>query len=725
MTLSPPLAPKRRSRRKSSFHLQDPWQWLENIDNPKTRAYLEAENSYCEAEMQPFTSLSEELYEELKSRVAEDDSSIPEQDGDYWYYVRYVKGQQYPLYCRKKGALDAIEEIYLDHNQLAAGHEFCELGFIDITSDHRYCAYGIDFEGDERYTIFVKDLFTNQPLADIVTNASSCFEWKDAGPRAETLSQDENQVRELPIAHESRPLQKDIHTGFTKSSDRLFGFFYVRLDEQDRPNTVHFHTLGTPQEQDVLVYQEADSSYFVGLDAAEDESYIFIVCHGYDASETHFHDIASLNLDFHVVRPRETRHEYDVTHHRNRFLIITNREAENYRLMWTSIEEPSVWHELLPYDPEILLEGLVVFESYWILGERYQGKPRLRIMPQDGTESFFLEYTEAAYELNTTAGRDYSSESFRFWYSSPKVPQTLYEMHVPTRKQTLLKRRNLADTSFHPDLYEVERHWAIARDGVRVPVTLIYRRDLRRSGPQALLLHGYGSYGESIDCDFSSYRLSLVDRGFVYAMAHVRGGMDLGRHWYLKGKLEHKWNSFRDFIDVTEFLIQEGWTAPKLIVAEGSSAGGLLMGVVANERPDLYLGIVTSVPFVDVLNTMLDPELPLTTLEYHEWGHPENPEAFHRIKSYSPYDNVKAQDYPHMLVVTGLHDKRVMYWEAAKWVAKLRSMKTDGNLLLFKTDMSSGHGGASGRYDALREVATELCFIVMLKQRFLDPHINV
>ncbi len=685
MTHSPPLAPRRRFRRKSPQHLPDPWQWLENAEGVQTRKYLKEENAYYEAMMQPHIALKEEIFEELKGRVAEDDSSIPERDGDYWYYVRFEKGQQYPLYCRKLGDLDAPEEIYLNHNDIAAQHEFCELGFVDVSPDHKYLAYCVDTDGDESYTIFLKNLTNGELLDRTIDHASSCFEWKNSE-----------------------------------------GFFYVLLDDKDRPSCVKYHLLGHPLTEDKTIYQESDPSFFVGLDGSESDAYIFIVCHAYDSSETYAHAINAPDLRFQLIEPRRPQHEYDVTHHGGSFLILTNHQADNFRLVSVSVHAPRAenWHSLVEHDPEILLEGLVAYENYIVVAERRRGKPRLRILPKGAKEPLFIEYEEEAYELSIAVGRDYRSESFRYWYSSPREPQTLYEYSLADQSKTMLKQRAVPDPKFSPDNYEIKRIWSPSRDGQSIPVTLIYRKELKRDQVQPMVLHGYGSYGEILDCDFSSYRLSLVDRGFIYAMAHIRGGMDLGRHWYLQGKLSYKWNSFNDFIDVTEYLIQEGWTSKKQIIAEGSSAGGMLMGVIANERPELYLGIVASVPFIDVLNTMLDPELPLTTLEYNEWGHPDEPEAYALIKSYAPYENVRPQAYPHLLVVASLHDKRVMYWEAAKWVAKLRVTKTDQNLLLLKVDLKTGHGGASGRYDSLRELAEELCFMIMLKKNFIEDAIK-
>lgn len=675
MKLIPPKARKRRSRPKSPLHLIDEWRWLENLDDPATLPYLKAENSYFKKVMRPRQKLRERLYEELKGRIAEDDSSVPEKDDNFWYYSRYKKGNQYPLYCRKLESLEAPEKIYLDHNKLAGEHDFCELGFVDISRDHRLVAYGIDTEGEERYTIRIKDIQTGRTLKDTIEGASSCFEWKSSTE-----------------------------------------FFYVKLDDHDRPLEVYYHRLGTSQDQDIMVYSESDASFFLGLDASESDEYIFIVCHGYDANEMHAHRVTDAHHDFQLIEARRSGHEYEVSHRADEFLILTNYEAENFRLMRAPIAHPGLanWRDLQAHQKDVLLEGLLVFQDYYIVSERSGGLPRLRLQFFASKEPMFLSMDEEAFDLSAFSGRDFASSSFRYWTSTPRTPSCLYEYDVKTHERKLLKQRKIPDPTFSADNYGVKRVWAKARDGASIPVTLLYHKKFGLDEPHPVLLHAYGSYGETMDADFSSYRMCLVDRGYVYALAHVRGGMDMGRSWYLEGKLDKKWNTFHDYIDVCENLIDTGITRTGWIVGEGGSAGGMLMGVVANERPELFLGIVAAVPFVDVLNTMLDETLPLTRLEYNEWGNPNVPKDHALIKSYSPYDNIRAQKYPSMLVTAGLHDKRVMYWEAAKWVAKLRSLKTDKNLLLFRTELSAGHGGASGRYDALKELAEELCFIVML-----------
>ncbi|RZA15086.1 MAG: S9 family peptidase, partial [Proteobacteria bacterium] len=455
-----------------------------------------------------------------------------------------------------------------------------------------------------------------------------------------------------------------------------------------------------------------------GLDSSESDEYIFLGASGYDANEIWYHRITDLVHDFHCFMPRLEGHEYELSHHNESFLIVSNDNAVNFQIFKTSIYEVEREHWALVqgHNPEVFIEGLTVFHDFWIISERHKALPRLKIMPlTGGIKPYWLQMPEEAYELTTSEGRDYRSESFRYWYSTPRLPQTLYEHHVTTKTQTLLKRRLTGTKPYFEEDYVVKRLWAKARDGVSVPVTLLYHKDTKPGAD--LILHSYGSYGEMLDCEYSNYKIVLVERGFIYALAHVRGGTELGKSWYLDGKLSKKKNTFTDYIDVAEFLIEEGLAKKGRIIGEGSSAGGMLMGVLANERPDLFLGIVASVPFVDVLNTMLDANLPLTTLEYKEWGNPNNTPDYEYIKSYSPYENVKAQAYPHMLVVAGLHDQRVLYWEAAKWVAKLRATKTSDSLLLFKIDDDSGHAGASGRYDTLKEIAEELAFMVMLKDK--------
>ncbi len=672
-----PHAPRRPTKPRSPLHIADDWQWLEDIEDPETEAYLKAENAFYRKAMKPHAELQKSLLEELKARIAEDDSSVPEKDGEYWYYVRVEKGLQYPIYCRKKGGLDAPEEIYFDHNKVAARHKFCELGALDVSPNHEWLAYSLDLEGSERYTLFIRNLKTGEEIDPGITGISTCFEWKN------------NE-----------------------------GYFYIGLDNHDRPLSLHYRKMG--QAESRLIYKEEDSRYFLGLDASESEEYLFLGCNGYDSNEVWFHNVHEATPDFRCFLPRRDDHEYDVTHHDESFLIVTNDRAVNFKLMKTPVTAigPENWTPVYPYEPDVLIEGLTVFKDFWIVSERRQALPRLKVMPiRSGEEPFYLETDDEAYEIAVSEGKEYASASFRYIYSSPRVPQSLYEFDLASRERSLLKRRLIGSWPFDEENYRVKRLWAPARDGAKVPVTLIYHKDVKPEAP--LILHGYGAYGETLDCDFSGYRLSLIDHGFIYGLAHTRGGMDVGRGWYLDGKLEKKRNTFTDFIDACEFLIREKWTRKGAIIAEGSSAGGMLMGVLANERPDLFLGIVASVPFVDVLNTMLDPTLPLTQLEYREWGDPNDPEAYARIKGYSPYDNVRHQAYPHMLVVAGLHDQRVAYWEAAKWVAKLRATKQDENLLLFKVEGESGHSGASGRYDALKETAEELTFMIMLKDAYL------
>jgi oligopeptidase B len=680
--MTAPLAPKRPQPPKSALHPHDDWKWLDNIEDPKTTAYLKAENAFYKKSMKPHAALQKTLFEELKERLAENDSSIPEQDGEYWYYVRFAEGQQYPIYCRKKGNLEAKEEVYFDHNVIAKKHSYCDIGFLDVSPNHKVLAYAVDLEGSERYKVIIRDLESGQESDPGIDGISTCFEWKS------------NQ-----------------------------SFYYIKLDEHDRPLEVMFRDL--TQKTSQTVYLEKDTSFFLALDSSESEEYIFLGCNGYDANEVWYHRIADASTDFKLFLSREAEQEYELTHHGEHFLIVSNYNAVNYQIYKTPLNKIALehWQEVQPYDPEILIESLNVFRDFWIITERYKALPRLKIVPLTGDLTpFWIDIPEEAYEINVAEGREYKADGFRFSYSSPRMPQSLYEFEVATKTRKFLKRRSIGSRPFREDDYVVKRLWAPARDGKQIPITLLHHKDTKLSAP--LVLHSYGSYGETVDVDYSNYRLALVDRGFVYAMAHIRGGMEMGRSWYLDGKLDRKWNTFNDYIDCADFLIKDGWTKSGQIIGEGSSAGGMLMGVVANERPDLFLGIVASVPFVDVLNTMLDPELPLTTLEYKEWGNPNDPEVLERIRSYSPYDNVKAQDYPHMLVVAGLHDQRVLYWEAAKWVAKLRDLKTNDSILLLKIEDDSGHSGASGRYDSLKETAEELAFMVMLKEKFIDSKNN-
>lgn len=670
-----PSAPRRPQKHLSPLHIADDWKYLEDLDDPSTESYLKAENRYYKHSMKPIAALQKDIFNELKERTAEDDSSIPEKDGDFWYYTRYQKGEQYPVFCRKKETLEAVEEIYFNHNEIAKNHSYCDVGFVDVSPNHRIMAYSLDLEGNERFTLRFRDLETKEELPLVIDGISSCFEWK------------------------------------TNQS-----FFYIKLDENDRPLQLYFHDLTLSESR--LIYAEKDTGYFLGLDSSESDEFIFLGAQGYDANEIWFHRISDLSHDFQCFMPRKEGHEYEISHHNESFLIVSNDEAVNFQIFKTSIYETEREHWALVqgHNPEVFIESLSVFRDFWVFGERHKALPRLKVMPlTGGIRPYWIEMSEEAYELNISEGRDYKADSFRYWYSTPRVPQTLYEHHVQTKSQTILKRRQTGSRDFVEQDYIVKRIWATARDGAKIPVTLFYHRSTSTSAP--LILHSYGSYGEMLDCEYSNYKIVLVERGFVYALAHVRGGSELGKSWYLEGKLQKKKNTFTDYIDVADFLIEEGVTEKGMIIGEGSSAGGLLMGVVANERPELFLGIVAAVPFVDVLNTMLDSSLPLTTLEYKEWGNPLHASDYEYMLSYSPYENVKPQAYPHMLVIAGLHDQRVLYWEAAKWVAKLRNVKTDANILLFKMDDDSGHAGASGRYDTLHEISEEIAFMVMLKDK--------
>ncbi len=670
-----PLAKKRPTKSLSPLHIADDWKYLEDLEDKATKAYLKAEGKYYDAMMEPYQALKEELYEDLRSRTAEDDASIPEKDGEYWYYLRYEKGQQYPLFCRKKGSLEATEEIYFNQNLVAKDQAYCDVGFVDISPNHKIMAYALDLEGNERYTLRFRDLESNLELPLIIEGLSSCFEWK------------------------------------SNSS-----FFYILLDDNDRPLDIYFRDFSDTEP--TLVYQEKDPSFFLGLDSSESDEYIYFVAHGYDSNEVWFHKISEPKTEFTCFAERRSGHEYDIAHRGDNFLITSNENALNFQIFQTPISDiqRSSWSLLQAHDPEVYIESVTVFRDFWIVSERVRGLPRLKIYTSDDKQdSFYLSMPEEAYEISLTEGREFHSPSFRYAYSTPRIPQTLFEYEVKSRQSVVLKRRATGTKAYSEDDYVVKRVWLKARDGVNVPVTLLYHKDTKAPAP--LILHGYGSYGEMLDSEFSNYRILLCERGFIFATAHVRGGSELGKSWYLDGKLQKKKNTFNDYIDVAQGLIDDGYTKKSWIIAEGGSAGGMLMGVVANEAPELFLGIVASVPFVDVLNTMLDDSLPLTTLEYKEWGNPNIPKDYEYIRSYSPYENVRTQNYPHMLVIAGLHDQRVMYWEAAKWVAKLRHMKSDDNLLLLKIEDESGHAGASGRYDSLKELADELCFFMLLKEK--------
>jgi oligopeptidase B len=653
----------------------DDYYWLRERTDPEVLAYLEAENSYTKAVMADTAALQSELFEELKSRIQPDDSTCPALDGGYFYYERFEEGLEYPIHCRRKGEPDAPEEIILDVNRVGQGHEFVSVRGPVVSPDSRLMAWALDTVGRRKYTLRVTDLETGEDLVDVIPQVTGNVVW----------------------ANDNRTL------------------FYGKQDPETlRSYQIYRHVLGANPEEDVLVYEEADTTFSVYVWKTRSDKYVMIHADQTLATEARFLDADNPEGEFRVVAPRERNVEYSVAHVGDRFIIRTNLEAENFRLMEAPVANPERvnWKELIPGRDDVFLQGVEVFADHMVVTERRDGLRHLRIIPWDGGEGSEIEFDDPTYSTWVDENFEFETSVLRYGYSSLNTPRTIYELDLATRERRLLKQDEILG-GFDSTNYTVERFKAPARDGVEVPISLVQPAGAPRNGTSPLLLYAYGSYGSSMEARFRPEVLSLLDRGFVFAIAHVRGGQEMGRWWYEDGKLLNKKNTFTDFIDCGRFLVNEGYTAPDRLFAKGGSAGGLLMGAVANMAPDLFAGIVANVPWVDVVTTMLDESIPLTTSEFDEWGNPKDPEYYDYMLSYSPYDNVAAMDYPAMLVTTALEDSQVQYFEPAKWVAKLRAMKTDDNPLLFKCDMeAAGHGGATGRFKQYEETAMEYAFML-------------
>lgn len=662
--------------------ISDPYAWL-RADNwqevmrdaavlaPDIREYLEAENAYREKVMADTAKLQDELYKEMRGRIKEDDSSVPSPDGAYAYYVRFRDGGQYPLYCRtaREGG---PEELLLDGDAMGDGKAYFSLAAASQSPDHRLLAYGVDETGSEFYTLKVRDLSTGRDLPDIITETSSGGVW---------------------------------------SADGRY-IFYVRLDPNHRPRWVYCHELGTASDTDRLVYEEQDPSYFLGIGKTQDEQFILISAHEHQTSEVRLIPAARPLDAPRLLIARETGHEYHVEHHSGRLFIHTNRQAEDFRIVEAPFDNPSPdnWRDVVAHQAGRLILNMEVLKNHLVWLERLDGLPRIVVRRLSDGEEHVIAFDEEAYALGLQVGYEFDTASIRINYSSMTTPARVYDYDMETRERVLRKEQEVP-SGHDPADYVTKRLMAPSHDGELVPISLLYHKETKLDGSAPLLLYGYGAYGITIPAGFSGNRLSLVDRGFVFALAHIRGGKDRGYRWYRTGRGPDKANTFKDFIAAGDYLVEQNYTSKGRIIAEGRSAGGMLMGAVANMAPDLFLGIIAGVPFVDVLNTMLDDTLPLTPPEWGEWGNPlADRQAFDLIHSYSPYDNVRAQAYPHILATGGLADPRVTYWEPAKWVARLRELKTDDNLLLMKMEMTAGHGGRSGRFEALRELAHDYAF---------------
>lgn len=651
--------------------LRDPYFWLRDRENPEVIAYLHAENAYTDKMMEETKGVQEKLYQEMLARIKETDLSVPVKIGDFYYYTRTEKGKQYAIHCRKPDSLDNAEEIILDQNVLAEGHSYFRLGFAKVSPDHQLLAYGTDTSGAEMFSVFFKDLKTGRLLDDKIENVYPSFEW----------AQDNQTV------------------------------FYVRLDEAKRPYQLYRHTLGRPK--DALVFHEKDEAFFLGVYKTKDRKFLVLDLASKTTSENHVLDAARPESGWKCVHPREKDLEYSVEHHGDDFYIVTNYGAKNFRVMKAPDANPSKasWKEVIPARADVKVEGVDMFQDYWVVYERKDGLMQIRIFEFAGGKNSYLDFPEPVYTVHAGSNPDFKSHTLRFEYTSLVTPSSVFDYDMKTGKRELKKQQEVLG-GYNASEYISERIWAVSHDGVKVPISLVYKKGFKKDGSQPLFLYGYGAYGISIDPAFSSTRLSLLNRGFCFAIAHIRGGGDLGRPWYEDGKFHKKPNSFKDFIAAAEHLVREKYTSPDRLVIYGGSAGGLLMGAVTNMRPDLFAGVIAKVPFVDVVNTMLDPSLPLTVTEYEEWGNPEEAAYFETIYGYSPYDHVEAKAYPHLLITGGLNDPRVAYWEPAKWTAKLRELtKSPEKLLLLRMEMDAGHGGPSGRYEAIKEIAFDYAFV--------------
>jgi len=676
----PPVADKKpRTFEKHGTTWTDDYFWLRERENEEVLDYLRAENAYTESAMKGVEALQDTLFAEMKGRIKEDDMSVPYTLNGYSYYTRYEEGKEYPFHCRKKVGNEA-EMIMLDVNALAEPYDYYSAAGLSVSEDNRILAFGEDTLSRRIYTLRFKNLETGEFLEDVIPGITGSAVWA-----------------------------KDNAT-----------VFYTKQDPQTlRACRIYRHKLGTPASDDELVYEEKDDTFYAYVRRSKSREMIFISCGSTTTSEWQGLPADEPFGEFKVIQPRQRGLEYEVEHYGDHYYFLHNLEAQNFKLSKAPIKSPTSenWEDIIPHRTDVLLEGIEVFNDFLVTDEREGGLTQLVVRPwSDLDGGHKIVFRDPAYMAYTSANPEFDTEVFRYGYTSLTTPNSVFDYNMRTREAELLKQQEVPG-GFDPADYASERIMVTVRDGAEVPVSIVYRKGFQKDGGSPLLLYGYGSYGNSIDAYFSSVRLSLLDRGFAFAIAHIRGGEEMGRQWYEDGKLLKKKNTFTDFIDCADYLVLEKYTSPDNLFAMGGSAGGLLMGAVINMRPELWKGVVAQVPFVDVINTMLDATIPLTTGEYDEWGNPNEAEFFHYIRSYSPYDNVTTQTYPNMLVTTGLHDSQVQYWEPAKWVAKLRDTKTDDNLLLLHTELTTGHGGASGRFARLKEVAQEYAFLLMIAER--------
>ncbi|MET0464906.1 MAG: S9 family peptidase [Chitinophagaceae bacterium] len=660
----------------------DEYYWMNDFfkkgpDSANVVAYLKAENDYLDTMMADTKELQTRLYAEMKARIKEKDESVPVFNNGYYYYSRTDEGKQYFKYCRRKGSMDAAEEVILDADALAEGHGYFSVGVLAVSPDTKKLIYAVDTVSRRQYVIYIKDLETGKLLEDQIKGTGTDIAWGN-----------------------------DNNT-----------FFYVH----NNPKTllsekIKRHSIGTAASKDVVVYEEKDPSNYIGVSKTRSRKFIVISSEATLSSEVRILDADTPLQEFQVFQPRMKEVLYDIDHWNDKFLIVTNLDAKNYKLMETPVKNTSKdhWKDVIAHREDVLLEDISAFKDYWLIEERKEGLVRLRIRELSTGNEHYIDFGEPAYSAEASFNPEFNTGVIRFDYESMTTPHSVFSYDMHGREKKLLKETAVLG-GYKKEDYVSERIYATGSGGVKIPVSIVYKKGTLKDGSAPLLLYAYGSYGYSLDADFGSERISLLDRGFIYAMAHIRGGEEMGRHWYDDGKMMNKKNTFTDFIDCGKYLIDQQYTSAGHLYAMGGSAGGLLMGAVANMAPQLWNGIIAEVPFVDVVTTMSDPTIPLTTNEYDEWGNPDNKEAYFYMKSYSPYDNVEKKDYPNMLVMTGLHDSQVQYFEPAKWVARLRAMKTDKHVLLLKTDMEAGHGGASGRFDYLKEVALQFAFLIRLE----------
>jgi oligopeptidase B len=660
----------------------DEYYWMadffsEGPDSDKVVAYLNEENAYKDAMMADTKQFQENLFTEMKGRIKEKDESVPVFKNGYFYYTRSEEGEQYYKYCRKKGSLDAPEEMLLDVDLMAKDHAYYSATGFNISPDNTLLAYGVDTVSRRQYTIFIKNLETGETYEDSIFPASGGSVW----------------------GNDNRALF------YTATNPKTL------LSEE-----IKRHTLGQDSGEDVVVYKENDNSNYIGVGKTKSGKYIIIGSSATVSSEYYLLDADRPNGEFTVFQQRIKDVLYDIDHQNDKFLIVTNQDALNFKLMETPLDKTGAenWKEVIPTSADVLIEGIEVFKKYLVVTERKNGLLQLWIRNNETNSEYYVDFGEPAYAAYIGSNPEYKSETLRYYYTSLTTPGSTYDYDMISKEKELLKRQEVVG-GYDPDLYVTERLYATSYDGLSIPISLVYKKGILLDGNAPLLLYAYGSYGNSMDAGFSTNRLSLLNRGFIFAIAHVRGGQEMGRQWYEDGKLFKKKNTFSDFISCAEYLIEKQYTSPAHLFAEGGSAGGLLMGAIANLRPDLWRGVLADVPFVDVVTTMLDESIPLTTNEFDEWGNPKNKDSYDYMKSYSPYDNVEKKEYPNMLVTTGLHDSQVQYFEPAKWVARLRTHKTDKNVLLLQTNMEAGHGGASGRFEYLKEIALQYAFMFSLE----------